>query len=269
MEPMQQPTDLAIRKTLTDLVGVYETECANVRTAYAALQVAEVALQSAFSKYTRVLSERSYNPERAVTDVIAGITKDAWCVILERIEMRKIASVKRWEEISKKIDDDAMPALTLTNVYDLLQAYAQNMPEIQREAAMEAYGILTPGARARGQKLVTNVRYGVGPKVILSSFVENGYASKFRVNYYRRTDLVQVDRVFHMLDGKGVMDGYTSPLADAIETSADGTGMTDYFEFRACHNCNLHLRFLRPDLVAVLNAVAADGYSLKQGKKAA
>lgn len=55
-------------------------------------------------------------------------------------------------------------------------------------------------------------------------------------------------------------------LHDTITNSPDGTGKTDYFRFRCCLNGNLHLEFLRLDLVAKLNAVAG-GNRLRTDQK--
>jgi hypothetical protein len=256
-------SDLAIRKTLTDLVHIYEFECANVRAAYATLASSEANLRAIFSQYTRVL-DGYHDASKAADSVIAGITQNAWNTILEKIELRKIASIARWKEISEKVTDGKMPPLTLENVYNLLQAYAQNSSEIVRESCLEVFDILTPGQRHSGQRFKTNSRYGVGKSCILPMYVEHkSWGGGFNVSYYRRQDLVQVDRVFHALDGKGVIDGYTSPICDAIETCKTGVGQTDYFDFNLYQNGNLHLRFRRMDLVASLNAIAGDGYSLK------
>ncbi len=59
-----------------------------------------------------------------------------------------------------------------------------------------------------------------------------------------------------MIDGRGPIKSYHGPLYDAITDSSDGTGKTDYFKFRCCINGNLHLEFLKADLVARLNVVA-------------
>jgi hypothetical protein len=257
-------TDLAIRKTLTDLVAVYEFECQRICHAYDDLAAAQKALQSAFGSLISAVEGRYGEVERSGEKVIAEITKKAWWHILEMIELRKIASVKRWDEITESIEKGKMPDLTLENVYNLLQAYAQNSGEIVREACLEVFVILTPGQKQSGQGFKTNSRYGVGKTCILPCWVEHSaWGGGFRVNHYRRSDLVQVDRVFHALDGKGVLDGYTSPLCDAIEGCETGSGKTNYFAFNLYQNGNLHLRFLRPDLVAALNALAGDGYSLK------
>lgn len=256
-------TDLAIRKTLTDLVHIYEVECANVRAAYTALASSEINLRATFSNYTRVVDGYG-DVKRSSDTVISNITKDAWNTILEKIELRKLASVARWKEVSENVDSGKMPPLTLESVLNLLQAYAQNMDAIVRESCLEVFDILTPGQRHSGQRFKTNSRYGVGKSCILPMYVDHkSWGGGFNVSHYRRQDLVQVDRVFHALDGKGVIDGYTSPICDAIETCKTGVGQTDYFDFNLYQNGNLHLRFRRMDLVASLNAIAGDGYSLK------
>jgi hypothetical protein len=78
----------------------------------------------------------------------------------------------------------------------------------------------------------------------------------FRVNYHREKYLTALDNVFSLIDGKGPVKSYHGPLYDAITDSPDGTGSTEYFKFRCCLNGNLHLEFLKPALVAKLNAVA-------------
>ena len=66
--------------------------------------------------------------------------------------------------------------------------------------------------------------------------------------------MVALDRAFHILDGAGIPGGYQSPLVDAINTSGNkGVGETAYFSFRCYENGNLHLKFLRLDLVKELN----------------
>jgi hypothetical protein len=261
---MIEDRQLALRRTMADLVAVYEVECANLRTAYAMLAASENVLRATFSTYTRVL-EGYGDSEKSVDRVIEHITKDAWNVVLEKMELRKLASVARWEQVSKEVDDGKMPPLTLANVYNLVLAYVANADTIAQEAYLEVFGILTPGRRENGQRYKTNSRYGIGAVAILSGFVEDNWNGGFRISHYRRTDLVQVDRVFHALDGQSVLGGYTSPVCDAVESTKDGEGETPYFKFRACANGNLHLRFKRPDLVAALNAVAGDGRSLRGG----
>ena len=59
-----------------------------------------------------------------------------------------------------------------------------------------------------------------------------------------------------MIDGKPPVKTYHGELYDAITDSPDGNGKTQYFKFKCYLNGNLHLEFLRADLVVKLNAVA-------------
>jgi hypothetical protein len=103
----------------------------------------------------------------------------------------------------------------------------------------------------------TNTEFELGKRVILTWMVEKGWnRGKFRVNYHRDKHLTALDNVFYMIDGKGPIKSYHGPLYDAITDSPDGTGKTEYFKFRCCINGNLHLEFLKPALVAKLNAIA-------------
>ena len=69
------------------------------------------------------------------------------------------------------------------------------------DAAKEVYEYLRPVR----SDYKTNDRFRVGRKVILCWAVERGYNGGFRVNYHREQNLVAIDRVFHLLDGKGIL----------------------------------------------------------------
>lgn len=250
--------DLALRQTLTALVTTYETEIANVKAAYATLAQAEKNLQT-IGPYIRTTDYNSH-PDQ----IIPGITKSCWYVILERLELRKVASIKRWQEITANVDNGKMPPLNMQTCLDLLQSAAQNVPELAKEACLEVYGLLTPGHRKHGQAYKRNSRGDIEKRVILSGYIENKWSRGFQVGYHRSQELIQIDRVFHALDGKALTTTtYSSPLVEAINSQDDGKGTTEYFDFTAHQNGNLHLTFRRLDLVAALNATAANGYSLK------
>jgi hypothetical protein len=110
-----------------------------------------------------------------------------------------------------------------------------------------------------------NGRYALGKKIILQNIIDTSYG-RYYVNRYcgRDNGLISVDRVFHSLDGKMDNNSYKSDLVDAINTS-QGTGETDYFKFKACKNGNLHLEFVRMDLVSKLNQLAGCETELQGG----
>jgi hypothetical protein len=80
-------------------------------------------------------------------------------------------------------------------------------------------------------------------------------------NYYREQYYRCLDNVFHLLDGKGAIKTHYGALYNAVKKAGENhetAGTTEYFEFKAYKNGNLHLKFRRMDLVKKLNAMAAN-----------
>lgn len=258
-------TDVAKRETLAVMIGTYQQASRKVEEAYALLETAQKSLRAVYLDapgYRFSLNERNSTEvgKSASDEINAKLKKDAWAVIVERMELRRLLSIRRRTELDSQIDKGELPDLTEANVLALFETSAANVNIYLEEAVKEVFDYLRP-PRSRYK---TNTEFELGKRVILTWQVEKGWnRGKFRVNYHRDKQLTALDNVFHMIDGKGPIKTYHGPLYDAITDSPDGTGKTDYFKFRCCINGNLHLEFLKPALVAKLNALAG-GNHLKQ-----
>lgn len=251
-------TDVAKRETLATMIGTYQQAVKNVEEAYAILETTQKSLRAVFLDapgYRFSTTERnSSDVGKIASDAINfKIKKDAWAVIVERMELRRLLSIQRRTELDSQIEKGELPDLTDGNVMALFETSAANVNTYMEEAIKEVFDYLRPPS----SKFKTNTEYELGKRVILTWQVEKGWSrGKFRVNYHREKYITALDNVFHMIDGKGTIKSYHGPLYDAITDSPDGTGKTDYFKFRCCLNGNLHLELLKPELVARLNAVA-------------
>jgi Domain of unknown function (DUF4942) len=253
------------KKTAEQMVGAYDLAMEKVRQGYTLLDEAQRLLETSFGSYTHhgnfdTVSRTTYwyGDERA-KDTCKAIkdhcTRSAWSVILGVLQIEKVASNRRIEKIQDDLENGQLPPLTVDEIFNLLQSMVQNAGEIHQELVEEAFKILRPANR-NGYK--TNQRYEIGKKVILGWMVEHQWTGgKFRVRYGSRDRVNAVDKAFHLLDGKGIPDGYDLPLATAIETCEGGQGETGYFKFKCYGNQNLHLEFKRPDLVRELNVRCA------------
>jgi hypothetical protein len=96
------------------------------------------------------------------------------------------------------------------------------------------------------------------------------FQDRWEVNSYNEKYLIALDKVFHLLDGKSMLSAssYRSPVVDAINTTPVNRYYveTEYFRCKMYKNGNLHIEFLRTDLVQKFNAIAA-GVVLKPGKE--
>jgi hypothetical protein len=261
-------TDIAKRETLSTMIGAYRQATAQVVEAYTKLEAAQKTLRAVFIDapgYRFSVNDRNSTEvgKKASDEITTKLRKDAWAVIVERMELRRLLSIRRRTELDSQIDKGELPELTEENVLALFETSAANVNTYMAEAVKEVFDFLRPPQ----SRFKTNTEFELGKRVILTWQVEKGWnRGKFRVNYHREKYLTALDNVFHMIDGKGPIKNYYGPLHQAIADSPDGTGSTDYFKFRCCMNGNLHLEFLKPELVAKLNAVAG-GNRLRTDQK--
>jgi hypothetical protein len=271
---MYNDTQLTNKVTVAQMTVGYNSAMQKVEQGYKLLESAQQELENVFGKdYGNFDTIDRYNIHRKAEENIKYIKdktkKGAWKHIIDILGIRKVLSIKKGEEFDKKFEEGKnLPEITDAAIFDMMQLLTGQAKEFATEAVKEVFDYLRPGASDHN-KLKTNKKYAkyeLGKKVILSSVVEHGFGSyPFRVAYYygRENRLIALDRVFSVLDGKSWDNSYKSPLVDAINTSETGSGETEYFKFRACHNGNLHLEFKRMDLVQKMNQIAGNEPKLR------
>lgn len=103
-------TDLARRATVTELVNAFQRAEAQVRSSFAALVQAQrdVNLAFGFSDCRQInvsasdhWGSRFDDPDAAV----ARMARDAWKAIVDRLELRRAMSIKRWEDLDRQLRD--------------------------------------------------------------------------------------------------------------------------------------------------------------------
>lgn len=255
---MTLSADIAVRETLPTMIATYNQAIKDIAAAYQMLEDAQKKLRTVFMDspgYNFCCNDRHTSDvgKKASDEINKVIKRDAWRLIVEKMELRRLLSIARRDELDKQIRDGELPDLTDENVLALFQDSAANVNTYIEEAIAEVFEWLRPHNSAHK----TNTEFELGKRVVLTWMVERGYnRGKYRVNYRRDKYLTALDSVFLAIDGKGTIKGYNGDLYQGIMDSADGCGSTQYFKFKCYLNGNLHLEFLRPDLVAKLNAVA-------------
>lgn len=266
---MNQTTDLVVRETIPALVGCYKLAVKEIEEAYALLEAARNRLRAAFLDgpgYRFDTNERNCNDvgKEASDYIINKIKRDAWGVLVERIELRRLLSIKGRDKLDEQMrNGEDLPDITEENIIAMLQSTVANVDNFMEEAVKEIFDYLRPPA----SKYKANTEYELGKRVILSYMVEKSYVKgKFSVSHWHDKYLTALDNVFSVIDGKGTIKTYNGPLYDAIKNCEEGTGETDYFRFKCYMNGNLHIEFKRDDLVARLNAIAG-GNRIKTGSR--
>lgn len=250
--------DLAHRDTLETLARVYGESMDKVIRAYTLLDEAKESMRQTFQHdfFEPIPRDHYGEPLQAITKVQKEWKQKAWSMIFDRSGMKKVLSIKRRAELDKQLHENgnSLPDITPENILALIHDGMSKATDYAAEAVYEVFDWLRPW----NNRYKTNEQWKVGSKVVLTCMVESAYLSggKFRVKYYHQKELVALDNVMHMLDGRGPLKGYQGPLIDAIQASPKGIGETDFFKFKCFKNSNLHLAFKRQDLVDRLNYVA-------------
>ena len=255
------------------LVAVYEKAERGIRAGFAQIGEALASLDGSFSlgSYPTHLRTGGRRHDSGFyfgdpTDAIRELRRDCWETLVERTQIRRIMSIKAWEEFSKELENGEPPPITADTVNGMLAGLHDDIPTMLKAAVDEVFEFLRP----HHSEYKTNTEFSLGERVVLNWYVETGFGRNWHVNYHRQQNLLALENVFRMLDGKIQSEcaGHYSDLENAIRACpADGpcAGQTEYFDFKGWKKRTLHLRFRRMDLVKKLNAVAGGKRLVPEG----
>lgn len=253
---MHGEQQLATRPNARAIAEAYRQSVADIEKASAMLVAASERVRVVLNGDPHLIYWRHYCPTepRRTIDELRTAT---WRFLAERLELPRVMSLKRWKELSRDIEEGAMPEITEQALADMVASTVSSLDDLMGSAVEEVYELLRP--RQSLHKTNKEARGAIGSKVILLGWVTRDTPSLFDVQYHQIDRIRAVDRVFRLLDGKGVTgETWRGELGDAIRASTTGSGQTTYFDWKAYRNGNLHLTFRRPDLVAELNRIAGE-----------
>ena len=269
---MNYETGLIPRQCLPDMAAQYQQSLKDMRSGLELVKKAQDALKLAFGTGSRVsYAFEIRDPYRHTTwemkpeEVETQWRQQAWRILVDRMELKRVCSVAKANEIEKQLEDaKTLPEITEQNMVAMIEGAASNISGFLEEAAVEVFEALRPwrDSDVNGH-YKTNEVFQIGERVCLEHYCELGYSGgKFRLSYYTdRTQRIRcIDNIMHMLDGKGPVPTHAGPLVDALNGPENmGRVETEYFEAKCYKKGSLHLRFKRLDLLARLNAIGANG----------
>lgn len=166
------------------------------------------------------------------------------------------------EEIAK-----GLPPVSLESVQATLDRLAEEAETIWRRGVATAFSSLDRRFRSHdGFKIGRPGKGATGGRIILASAFESWGSLRSRA----REALIDVERVFYVLEGRRPPQGYYAGSvglleADEVKRGEVTTVESDYFRLRKFGNGNLHIWFLRQDLVERVNKMLAEYYGAGLG----
>jgi len=264
---------IAKRETIAAMVDAYKAAVAEVKEGYKLLGQAKIRLCGvvggdgyAFD----TLPDGCRNSFKPLEDVLDGLKRKMWSVLIDRMELRKFMSSKRLEEFNHLLYNQGrgaeLPEIEETVVVGMLQGAVDDLPRYIEEAAKEVFDWLRP----RHDRYKTNSQYEIGDRAIVYVFSPDKWVTSARIDYHYHQRMRNLDNIFHLLDGKGPIDTHQGPLVNAFIQQNVPFGEereTEYFKVRIHKNGNAHIAFKRLDIVAKLNAMCG-GFTLKHDVEA-
>jgi hypothetical protein len=193
-------------------------------------------------------------------DCLAHVTKNAWKYIVSQTGITHYMTPRRKEALQEQIKKGDVPALTVENIMGTLQSLAEQTPQLLQESIKEVFDWLRPTLNWGVGKHKTNKKFRIGYKVILGSAVQrHWHADPWHFNYYREDNFRALGNVFSLLDGQGVERypyDFVTRFKEGMKEHGGDTFTDQYFHCVAYKNRNLHVAFLRHDLVDEINKIA-------------
>jgi len=194
-----------------------------------------------------------------------------WRYVLERMGIGRFLDAEEKDKLRKQqdyiperpknsrqiIDKDemarGMPPLTVENIIATLEGLASQSDEMWKRGIANAFSKLD-------RRFKSHDGWKIGSRIIITRLVsETGFIH----HGWTRNTLLDIERVFLVLDGKEPREEYGGIFSEISKRSYDAHQSEhegDYFKVRIFKNGNAHLWFSRKDLVTKVNKLLAEYY---------
>lgn len=253
-------TDLIPRPTLISLVQAHDQAQALVADGMAKLAQAKKAMDEIFPQtWHGLFPDRltDYHLDKDAEKIATHVREQFWRYTMAQTGIRDRMSSSDRERMDKMFEKHETPEFSMGNLASTLQGLAENATSIFHAAIRETFDRLRPRGTLSTAGYKTNKRDRVGQKVIMGHMV-----GPFGLSHYSRDLLVDLDKAFHGLDGKGFPQ-YPGDAVTVIEQALRNRtyeAETPYFRMRA-HPVvgSLHVWFKRLDLLSEFNRIGSGG----------
>ena len=254
--------DLIPRPTARTMAKAYNEACQLIKSAFDNIDEADKILNAGYIEEDTYSSH--FLPYKltgfSAEGVIREVKKQCWYKIIKLLELPSFMPKKKRDELFRQVDDDDAPEITEENILSFCANIYSGLGDLFSEMVEDTAKWLQPGA---WNKYKTNEasKFEIAQKVIKTWIMDTDYGTPTVRYGYCEHNLQIMDNVFSLLDGKGVAK-YPGNLLTAIKEAAQAGKWeteTDYFRVKWFKNGNMHIWFLREDLLKEFNKIAGEG----------
>lgn len=256
-------TDLTRKASAAELVGCRDEAIRLYSEAFRLIHEAKkMTVRATGSDYTSpdLRSMTFYSVEKgdykdAMAETVRRIDAGCWEYMLDALGMKNFmdaTAINEFREQNKK----APPEVTMDNLAATMDHLSANRVEIFDRGVINLFSKLD-------HTFKTNPSFRLDKKIIMNSVLGDYGWSHWRSGNDQVRDL---DRIFHLLDGKPAKDHLTDAAAEVAKVRQKPAVVeTEYFDFKLFKNGNLHIGLKRPDLVNSVNRIIAQHFGATLG----
>ncbi len=280
-QPQPEPADTGIvpRATVRDMVRRRDVAIDLYSRAFIALAAADKALTEARLAYAGIDpngKENSYThstkeedrhfigslqvPKRE--DYVATarkiVDRKAWATLVRMTDLEKLMDKQAKDQLRQQLQEQ-VPDVTEDNVWATLQQFAADADTIFKRGIANTFTKLDRRFRSHDG-------WKIGGRVILTNTFNEWGGWSYYGNGNKQDTIHDIDRTFHVLDGRDSPDMLGGILHTIEQARKDGWGRhqseceSDYFKIRCYMNGNAHVWFKRDDLVEKVNRLLGEYY---------
>ncbi|ELQ6107662.1 DUF4942 domain-containing protein [Cronobacter turicensis] len=194
---------------------------------------------------------------KAMPVITRNIDRQVWRNLMQQSGMLALMDGQARSEWHQNLEDNKFPEISEANILATFKQLHDTKAEVFERGVINVFKGLSWNYKS-------NSPCKFGKKIIVDGLVRYDRWGFHLSSGYRRNQLVDLERMLHLLDGKPVPDNRTDiarQLDEHISKRKTAEDFTDdYLMIRYFQKGSAHIKFLRPELVEKMNDIVAKHY---------
>lgn len=195
--------------------------------------------------------------DKALPMIIRNIDRSVWRDLMLKSGMLTLMDAQAKDQWAKDLESGDLPEISEANILSTFKQLHNSKGEVFERGVINVFKGLSWDYK-------TNSPCSFGKRIIINNMVKYdkwGYGLAWG---WRRDQLVDLERMLHLLDGKPVPDNRTDiayRLSDHIQQEPHSQTFDDtYVSIRYFQKGSAHVTFKRPDLMDKMNDIIVKHY---------
>lgn len=196
-------------------------------------------------------------PEKALPAITRNMDRSLWRDLMLKSGMLSLMDAQTRTQWQQNLEDGDLPAISEANIFSTFEQVHQSKDDVFERGIINVFKGLSWDYK-------TNSPCLFGKKIIINNMVMHNRWGFSLAWGFRRDQLVNLERMAFLLDGKAIPDNRGDISTRLVEHIRDNLAKDvyddGYFSVRYYQKGTAHLTFKRAELVEMMNDIIAKHY---------